>query len=76
MIRLHSCLHFLTNPFFVPELESERRQLDALRLTRYGTNSGTAAGTSVEDAVLHALLEVAERDSIGVQLLRSVTVGQ
>jgi ribosomal protein S12 methylthiotransferase accessory factor len=41
-------------------------------LRRYSSNSGTACGLSRDEALLHALLEVIERDSIGVELLRTI----
>jgi ribosomal protein S12 methylthiotransferase accessory factor len=46
------------------------------KLHRYGTNSGTSAGLSPTEAWLHGLLEVIERDAVGIALLRSVVAKQ
>jgi ribosomal protein S12 methylthiotransferase accessory factor len=63
---------FLMNPRFRSECAEEERAIAGRRLRRYSTNSGTAAGVSWCEALLHGLLEVIERDAIGIELLRSV----
>lgn len=62
----------LQNPDFEPTDESEKSAIRSHRLRRYGTNSGTAAGVGVDEAVLHGLLEIIERDALGVELLRTI----
>ncbi|WP_167541916.1 YcaO-like family protein [Herbaspirillum rhizosphaerae] len=63
---------FLTNPKYISRVLSERDALSRLALMRYSSNSGTAAGANEHDAVLHGLLEIIERDSLGIELLRVV----
>jgi ribosomal protein S12 methylthiotransferase accessory factor len=63
---------FLTNPYYQASDETEQRALSEHRLLRYATNSGTAAGLTNADAILHGLLETIERDAIGVELLRVI----
>lgn len=62
----------LSNPRFVSGITEEAAAIKAFRLARYGTNSGTASGTTEAEAVLHGLLEVIERDAIGTELLQTV----
>jgi ribosomal protein S12 methylthiotransferase accessory factor len=63
---------FLTKPDFESPVSAERDGLRLFGLRRYSTNSGTAAGLSRSEALLHGLLEVIERDAIGIELLRTV----
>ena len=51
-------------------LKSEYLRISGL--CRYSTNSGTAAGTTLEDAQLHALMELVERDALSIELLATV----
>jgi ribosomal protein S12 methylthiotransferase accessory factor len=62
----------LTNPNYSPQSEEERRVLSDYSLRRYGTNSGTASGLSVDDALLHGILELVERDALGITLLQTI----
>lgn len=41
------------------------------KVAKYSTNSGTAIGISRDEAILHALLEVIERDAISTFLLQT-----
>lgn len=63
---------FLLNPYFHPNLPKELSDIRKYRLSRYSTNSGTAAGTSFSEALLHGVLEVVERDAIGLLFLGGV----
>jgi len=63
---------FLINPDYDPISPLEAEFIRSFGLMRYSTNSGTAAGLSLDDAMLHGLLEVVERDAIGIELLRVV----
>lgn len=62
----------LVDPAYRQNTLAEFRNVDHCKLHRYGTNSGTAAGLSEREAWLHGLLEVIERDAIGIALLRNV----
>ena len=64
--------YFLCDPYFECARDEERQILTALGLRRYGTNSGTASGATWEEAILHGLLEIVERDAVGMALLQSV----
>ncbi|WKC46929.1 YcaO-like family protein [Pseudomonas veronii] len=64
--------YFLTNPYFEPVDKLEVKVLKSFSLRRYSTNSGTASGTNKSEALLHGLLEVVERDSIGIALLATI----
>lgn len=64
--------YILTNPFFCSPDEDERTLIRMHQLQRYGSNSGTAAGLTRQDAILHAALENIERDAISLELLRTV----
>lgn len=64
--------YFLTDPHYISKNELERRSINQNNLSRYSSNSGTAAGTSKNDAILHALLEIIERDAIAITLISSV----
>lgn len=63
---------FLTHPNFHSDISTEEDFLEQTRLRRYSTNSGTASGVSESEAILHGLLELVERDSLSMQLLRVV----
>jgi ribosomal protein S12 methylthiotransferase accessory factor len=63
---------FLTNPYYRPTSQPEADALATFSLTRYTTNSGTSSGVTRDEALLHGALEVIERDSIGVELLRTI----
>lgn len=63
---------FLIDPGYRARNALEKIAIERLKLMRYSTNSGTASGLSAKEAILHALLEVIERDSIGMELLRTV----
>lgn len=64
--------YFLCNPYFKPSDSREIQALCSTSLHSYATNSGIAAGLDKYDAILHGLLEVIERDAIGIELLRTV----
>lgn len=63
---------FLLYPDFCPSSKEEADDISKYRLSRYSSNSGTAAGLSKEEAQLHAILEVIERDALGVLFLQTV----
>lgn len=63
---------FLLNPDFKPPTCTEHGLLTQRRLVRYSTNSGTAAGLDEAEAVLHGMLELIERDSLGLCLIKCV----
>ena len=63
---------FLGNPNYISALEEERAFLDDFGLMRYSTNSGIASGLETFDSILHGLLEIIERDSLGVEFIRTV----
>ena len=64
--------YFLTNPFYVPQQIEEATSISKFSLNRYSSNSGTASGITKHDAILHAMLEAIERDSVGIELLQTV----
>ncbi len=64
--------YFLRDPGFCSRDTVEANCLRGLGLARYATNSGVAAGLSATDAILHGLLELIERDAIGVTLLATI----
>jgi ribosomal protein S12 methylthiotransferase accessory factor len=55
----------LVEPGYVPDGERSAER----RAARYCTSNGVAAGLSAADALLHGLLELAERDAVGALLL-------
>ena len=61
-----------TNPDFETIHPKEQSIVQNYRLRRYSSNSGTASGLNIEDCILHGLLEIIERDSLGVELLKTV----
>ncbi|WP_175730712.1 YcaO-like family protein [Burkholderia ambifaria] len=63
---------FLFDPEFEAQSASESAYLRRTGLRRYSTNSGTAAGTTLEDAQVHALMELIERDALSIELLATV----
>lgn len=64
--------YFLTNPYFNPSNSMEINALNKSSAKRYSTNSGTACGASLDEAMLHGLLEIVERDAIGIELIRTI----
>ncbi|MBW0366116.1 YcaO-like family protein [Ensifer adhaerens] len=67
---------FLTDPGFESLNDEERETLRIFGLKRYATNSGTASGINDGEATLHGILELVERDALGVELLRTVVRSQ
>ncbi|HCM5083351.1 TPA: YcaO-like family protein [Klebsiella aerogenes] len=63
---------FLFDPEFFPESLVEYECIRNMGLLKYSTNSGTAAGTTLEDAQLHALMELIERDALSIELLSTI----
>jgi len=63
---------FLFDPDFKSVSASESQFLQISGLRRYATNSGTASGTNIEDAQLHAVMELVERDALSIELLATV----
>ncbi len=63
---------FLSNPDYAPRTKEEQDHMEKFALVRYSCNSGTASGLTKTDADLHALLELIERDAIGLFLLDTV----
>lgn len=62
----------LGNPNYLPTSNEECKLIERSRITRYSTNSGTASGANLYDAILHGLLELIERDAIGLEFVRSI----
>ncbi|WP_447499866.1 YcaO-like family protein [Acinetobacter oleivorans] len=62
--------YFLVNPYYTPENNLEKFSLRNIK--KYSTNSGTSSGLSFYDSVLHGLLEIIERDAIGVELIKTI----
>lgn len=62
--------YFLINPHFIPETDLEKFSLKNIK--KYSTNSGTASGLSFYESVLHGLLEIIERDAIGIELIKTI----
>lgn len=60
------------NPGYESIGQAEREVVKRSKVFRYSTNSGTAAGLSLDEAWLHGLLEAIERDAVGLSLLGSV----
>lgn len=63
---------FLLNPKFISKNNNETSLIKKHSLERYSCNSGTASGLNENEAILHGLLELIERDAIGVFLLESI----
>jgi ribosomal protein S12 methylthiotransferase accessory factor len=62
----------LAHPRFSSDCEIEKGFLARSTLGRYSTNSGVASGTTRDEAILHALLELIERDALGLELLQTI----
>jgi len=62
---------FLTDPLWLEVARKDEQAINVTGLNRYSTNSGTASGSILEDAILHASLELIERDALGIALLRT-----
>ncbi|MGK7905868.1 MAG: YcaO-like family protein [Synechococcus sp.] len=63
---------FLTDVEYQPRGVVENFWLTKLGLQRYSTNSGAAAGITLDEALLHGILEQIERDALGIELMRTV----
>lgn len=64
--------HFLSNPQFKATDDGEKQYLERFDLMRYSCNTGTAFGLVKQEAQLHALLELIERDSISIFLIETI----
>lgn len=67
------CVDFplaLLNPYYEAPTEAERKAIRNTGLYRYATNSGTASGVNKDEALLHAILELIERDAVGLMVVR------
>lgn len=62
----------LVNPAYQPLSEQEKYAIESTRIYRYSTNSGTAAGLTKSESQLHGILELVERDAIGILFIESV----
>lgn len=67
---------FLTSPDYVSDaFEPERRELgdtyDYAGVLRYSLNSGCAAGSTREEATVHAINEIVERDAFSLMLINT-----
>lgn len=63
---------FLLHHAFVSGNDAEGQFIKRRSLNRYATNSGVASGTTRGEALLHGLLELIERDALGMELLGTV----
>jgi len=63
---------FLLDPYFRSGSSREIGYLKATGLIQYATNSGAASGTTLEDARLHALMELVERDALSIEILSTI----
>ena len=61
----------LTHPKFLAPNLAEGLFIEESGIYKYSSNSGTAAGISNNDALLHSLLELIERDALGLALVES-----
>lgn len=61
---------FLAHPEYTEHCLNEDT-FDYTRLIRYTTNSGTAIGTSFEEAAIHSISEIVERDAYSLFLLQT-----
>jgi ribosomal protein S12 methylthiotransferase accessory factor len=71
---------FLSAPWYVEAGAAPLRELvgdscDYADLMRYSCNSGSAAGVTVTEALLHALNETIERDALSLLLVRAFLGG-
>ncbi|OUB12253.1 hypothetical protein BK704_10765, partial [[Bacillus thuringiensis] serovar konkukian] len=60
---------FITNPFYADNPRYPEQEIDYSQLKRYSSNSGTAIGCSLNEALIHAINEVIERDALSLFLL-------
>ncbi|MED1300232.1 YcaO-like family protein, partial [Bacillus pacificus] len=60
---------FITNPFYADNPKYPEQEIDYSQFKRYSSNSGTAIGCSLNEALIHAINEVVERDAISLFLL-------
>ncbi|UZE16074.1 YcaO-like family protein [Pseudomonas sp. B21-054] len=63
---------FLVHPRYKATSPEELSSINDYSLMRYSSNSGSAAGVNINEATLHGMLELIERDAIGVALLKSI----
>jgi ribosomal protein S12 methylthiotransferase accessory factor len=63
---------FLSNPNYLSKNPNQAIDLEKYSLTRYSCNSGIASGLNRSEATLHGLLELIERDAIGMLLLSTI----
>lgn len=63
---------FLIHPRYKATHAEELASINNYSLMRYSSNSGSAAGVNINEATLHGILELIERDAIGVALLKSI----
>lgn len=61
---------FITNPFYADNPKCFDQEIDYSKLKRYSSNSGTAIGCSLNEAIIHASNEVIERDALSLFLLK------
>lgn len=66
---------FLLDPYYDAKETSEREYLEKTNLSRYSSNSGVASGSDLNEALLHGLLELIERDAIGIEMLTTIFKG-
>ncbi len=63
---------FLTFPSYLSQVDRSNDSLDSFApLYRYSTNSGTAIGGNFEEAMIHAINEIVERDATSIFLLKN-----
>lgn len=63
---------FLSFPSYLSKIDPlEDNDIQFYNLFRYSTNSGTAIGASFEEALIHAINELIERDGISLFLLNT-----
>ncbi len=61
---------FLAHPSYV-ERPIDGDNFDYTRVIRYTTNSGTAVGVQLDEAIIHAVNEIIERDAYSLFLLKT-----
>ncbi|MCU4835335.1 YcaO-like family protein [Bacillus cereus] len=61
---------FITNPFYADKPKYFDKEINYSKLKRYSSNSGTAIGCSLNEAIIHASNEVIERDALSLFLLK------
>lgn len=62
----------LMNAHYIASSDIEERAIAQSKIYRYATNSGTAAGLTKDEAILHGLMEIVERDAIGLAFVTHV----